>query len=85
MNVKTFVFGLHRFLVKKKTGLCGREDAALSAVRPPVNITFLEMALVLKRLPTPDLERAHLLHVAQLRISPCRLEFKNTYLVYFFE
>ena len=44
-------FYLHRFLVKK-TGLCGREDSALSAVRPSVDIRFLEMALVLKRLPT---------------------------------
>ena len=53
MDVKPF-FGLHQFLVEK-TGLCGREDPALSAVRPPVNITFLEMTLGLKRLPTPDI------------------------------
>ena len=37
----------------EKTGLYGCEDPVLSAVRPPVDITFLEMILVLKRLPTP--------------------------------
>ena len=51
MDVKDPFFGLNRFLVEK-TGLCGREDQALSAVRPPVNITFLEMAFLLKRLST---------------------------------
>ena len=53
-DVKTFSF--HQFLVEK-AGLCGGKDPALSAVRPPVNTTFLEMALALKRLPTPALMR----------------------------
>ena len=39
VDVKTFSF--YRFLVEK-AGLCGGEDPALSPVRPPVNITFLE-------------------------------------------
>ena len=30
-------------------------NQCLFAVRPPVNISFSEMALVLKRLPTPGL------------------------------
>ena len=45
-------------MLVEKTGLCGREDSALSAVRPPVNTTFLKMALVLKRLPTPILNQS---------------------------
>ena len=31
-------------ICEKKTVSCGREDPALCAVRPPVNITFLEKA-----------------------------------------
>ena len=54
LNKKKICFGLHRLLVEN-AGLCGREDPALSAVRPPANITFLEMALLLKRLPAPGL------------------------------
>ena len=54
MDVKT-VFLSEK---KKKTGLCGCEDPALSAVRPPVNVTFLEMALVLKSLSTAGIHEA---------------------------
>ena len=42
-------------MLVEKTGLCGREDPALCAMLPLVNITFLKMTPVLKRLPTPGL------------------------------
>ena len=64
---------------KKTTGLCGRKDLALSAVRPPENITFLEMTLVSKRLLTPALIHTHLLYGLVVWGSSYKSKLKNNY------